>query len=505
MLEEYFSKFQINTIGHDLISKQSRLPILYADWTASGRLYRPIEDFLTNEIGPYVANPHTENTETGQVITAAYKDARQVIKQHVNANENDALICTGSGATAAINKLQRLIGLKPKQEGDKTKTNKNFRKRLFQNIFNSFNANSNNDKPVVFVSHMEHHSNQTSWNTCDVDVEVIDRAPDGQPCIKHLNKKLAEYKNRTIKIGAFTACSNVTGIKTDVHLLAKTMHLGGGNCFIDYACSAPYVDINMHPQDPLEQLDGIYFSPHKFLGGPGTCGVLIFNKSLYKKHGMAPDKPGGGTVLWTNPWGEQAFYSDIEKREDGGTPPFMQTIKTALAIKLKDEMGVNNIEQREKHLRQILLNGFDAIPSLKILEPNLRERLCIVSFYIEDIHHNLIVRLLNDKFGIQARGGCSCAGTYGHILLNVDKQQSNRIVEQVNGGDLSNKPGWIRVSLHPTNKDADAYYIVESLEKIVKYVDTWKQDYIFDSRLGDFKPAKVRTSNSCFETFLESA
>ncbi|GAA0291766.1 aminotransferase class V-fold PLP-dependent enzyme [Psychrosphaera haliotis] len=479
MLEEYFSTYRDKTIGLNLKSQLNAHNLLYTDWTASGRLYRPIEHYISEQIGPYVANPHTENTETGRIITAAYKQARATIKQHVNADENDVLICTGAGATSAIIKLQRLMGLKQKNIYSNSTS-------LFEKFTHFVNKNKTNLKPVVFVTHMEHHSNQTSWNTLDVTVEVLERAPDGQPCIKDLENKLIQYSQSPLKIGAFTACSNVTGIKTNVGLLAKTMHKHGGVCFLDYACSAPYVDINMHPENPEEQLDGIYFSPHKFLGGPGSCGILVFNKALYARHNIAPDKPGGGTVLWTNPWGEQAFYEDIEKREDGGTPGFLQTIKAAQAIKLKDEMGVSNIEKRETHLRKILMAGISDIPGVNILEPNIKNRLCIVSFYVTNLHHNLIVRLLDNKFGIQARGGCSCAGTYGHILLNVDKQQSQQIVNEVNNGNLSRKPGWVRISLHPTNTDAEARFVVSSLKRVVENANEWQNEYKFDERLGDY-------------------
>ncbi|MDA8621893.1 aminotransferase class V-fold PLP-dependent enzyme [Psychrosphaera sp.] len=481
MLEEYFSEFRENTIGFNLKSQVNSHNILYADWTASGRLYRPIESHLTDSIGPYVANPHTENTETGRAITAAYKQARSVIKEHVNASDDDVLICTGAGATSAINKLQRLMGLQQKQADSQTSS---FLRKVTHLVSNK----KRDAKAVVFVTHMEHHSNQTSWNTLDLDVEVIKRAPDGQPCIRDLTERLQSYPQQKMKIGAFTGCSNVTGIKTNVGQLAKTMHQFGGVCFIDYACSAPYVNIDMHPQDPLEKLDGIYFSPHKFLGGPGSCGILVFNKALYALNNKSPDKPGGGTVLWTNPWGEQAFYEDIEKREDGGTPAFLQTIKAAEAIKLKNKMGVSNIEKRETHLRKILMEGMSDIPNVNILEPNIKNRLCIVSFYVTDIHHNLIVRLLDNKFGIQARGGCSCAGTYGHILLNVDKQKSLQIVSELNNGDLSHKPGWVRLSLHPTNTDEEATYVVNSLKSVVEHAHEWQKDYTFDEQLGDFIP-----------------
>lgn len=485
-MENYFNKFRVDIIGNDLTHPNQSGQILYADWTASGRLYRPIENQLTNEIGPYVANPHTENTHTGRVIGNYYKQARQLIKRHVNASDDYALINCGAGATSAIVKLQRLLNL------TKSKSNSMSKKQpakagILGRLITFFRSNDKNNLPVVFVSHMEHHSNHTSWNTCDVDVVVIKRGLGGQPCYDDLEQQLKSYQSRKVKIGAFTACSNVTGIHTNVRRLARTMHLNGGVCFIDYACSAPYVDIDMMPSDPLEHIDAIYFSPHKFLGGPGSAGVLVFNKKLYQLSHTAPDKPGGGTVKWTNPWGQQAFFEDIERREDGGTPPFLQVIKTAKAIELKEQMGVANIQQRESELLQILFDGLAAIPSLSLLEPEVKQRLCIVSFYIEGLHHNLIVRLLDDKFGIQSRGGCSCAGTYGHTLLNVSQQQSQKIVNEINRGNLSNKPGWVRISLHPTNTDNEALFIVQAIEQIVLNADAWSDEYRFVPQSGDFE------------------
>lgn len=289
-----------------------------------------------------------------------------------------------------------------------------------------------------------------------------------------------------MKIGSFTACSNVTGIKTDYHRLAKIMHQHGGICFVDFACSAPYVDIDMHPADPEEKLDAIFFSPHKFLGGPASSGVLVFDKTLYAN--KIPDQPGGGTVTWTNPWGEQGFFDDIETREDGGTPGFIQTIRVALAIKLKDQMGVQNIQQREQELTHILMKGLNQIPQLEILEKDIDNRLCIVSFYVRNLHYNLIVRLLNDKFGIQSRGGCSCAGTYGHILLKVDKSQSESITNMIDQGDLSEKPGWVRLSLHPTSTDEEAHFIVHAVKAVITNAQEWAEDYEFDLVSGDYQP-----------------
>jgi selenocysteine lyase/cysteine desulfurase len=207
--------------------------------------------------------------------------------------------------------------------------------------------------------------------------------------------------------------------------MAEIMHGFGRLCFIDYSASAPYVEIDMHPAKPEQKLDAIFFSPHKFLGGPGSSGVILFDKKLYDNR--IPDQPGGGTVLWTNPWGEHHFFSDIEVREDGGTPGFLQAIRAALAILLKEEMGTVNLLAQEHYLTEILLDELAEIPDITILEAQNRNRIGFVSFYSHKVHHNLIVRLLNDRFGIQTRGGCQCAGTYGHVLLHISDKQSKEI------------------------------------------------------------------------------
>jgi selenocysteine lyase/cysteine desulfurase len=266
--------------------------------------------------------------------------------------------------------------------------------------------------------------------------------------------------------------------------MAKMMHEHGGLCFIDFAAAAPYININMHPEDPLEKLDAIFFSPHKFLGGPGTSGVLIFDSKLYKRR--VPDNPGGGTVDWTNPWGQHKYIEDIELREDGGTPGFLQTIKTALAINLKNEIGTENILAREHELLKIAFERFDKIPSLHILAQEIKERLGIISFYVEDVHYNLMVKLLNDRFGIQVRGGCSCAGTYGHYLLHVDPTRSKRITDKINHGDLSEKPGWVRLSLHPTMTDEELDFILSAIEEIIKNAREWSNDYAYSPKTNEY-------------------
>jgi len=467
-LESYFLKFRSNIIGieQEFDSPFGKKKIVYTDWTASGRLYRPIEEKLINDFGPFVANTHTETTVSGTAMTNAYHEARHIIKHHVNAGEDDVLITDGSGMTGVINKFQRILGLKVPE---------NLRK---------FTAIPEEKKPVVFVTHMEHHSNQTSWLETIAKVVVIPACPQGLICLDSFKTLLEEYKHHTLKIASVTACSNVTGIKTAYYEVAKLIHQYNGVCFVDFACSAPYVQIDMHPADKEAYLDAIFLSPHKFLGGPGTSGVLIFNKKLYKN--MVPDHPGGGTVSWTNPWGEHKYLDNIEEREDGGTPGFLQVIKTALAVRLKEQMGVENILQREKEIVDYIFESFASIRNLNILASNHKNRLGVISFFIDGLHFNLGVKLLNDRFGIQTRGGCSCAGTYGHFLLHVDQEQSNYLTDKITAGDLIEKPGWIRMSIHPTTTNQEIEYVCDSIIAMAQNYTEWAKEYTYNSNSNEF-------------------
>lgn len=467
-LEKYFNKFRENIVGIDQTfeSPYGNKKIVYADWVASGRLYRPIEEKMLNEIGPYVGNTHSESSVTGTTMTCAYHEAQRVIKQHVNASEDDVILTAGSGMTTVINKLQRILGLKLPEQLSK-----------YVDIPEEL-------KPVVFITHMEHHSNHTCWFETLSDVVILEPTEEGMVDCAHLRSMLKKYADRKIKIGSFSACSNVTGIEPPYHEMAKIMHEHGGYCFVDFAASAPYVDINMHPDNPLEKLDAIFFSPHKFLGGPGSSGVLIFDSKLYNRN--VPDHPGGGTVDWTNPWGEHRYVNSIEAREDGGTPGFLQAMRTALSIRLKEEMDTRKIMEREEELLEQAFERFDKIPQAHILANEIRKRLGIISFYVEDIHFNLIVKLLNDKYGIQVRGGCSCAGTYGHYLLHVDPSRSKSITDKIDEGDLSDKPGWIRLSLHPTMTNEELKFIMDALEETIANSEEWGKDYVYSSKTNEF-------------------
>lgn len=463
-MENYFKPFREQIIGINAKIQtpyNKEMPLVYADWTASGRNYRAIEERLINDLMPMVANTHTDTNHTGSTMTYAYHRAQKIIKDHVNANKSDVLISTNSGMTGVVNKFQRILGLKVHEKyQDKIQL-------------------AEEEKPVVFITHMEHHSNQTTWLETLAEVVIIPPTEDGLVCPNNFRELIKKYGNRKTKYTSITACSNVTGIETPFMEIAKIAHEYDSYCFVDFACSGPYVDINMHEDDASGAfLDAVFFSPHKFLGGPGTTGILIFNEKLYTN--SIPDNPGGGTVDWTNPWGGHKYIDDIEAREDGGTPAFLQTIKSAMCMKLKEEMGTENIRKREEAMLEVIFERLEKIPNLHVLADQHKKRLGVISFYIDQLHYNVGVKMLNDRFGVQTRGGCSCAGTYGHYLLNVDEVQSSEITTQISSGDCSLKPGWIRMSIHPTHTDDEIKYILDAIESLAKNYPNWMQDYTID-------------------------
>jgi selenocysteine lyase/cysteine desulfurase len=478
-LEKYFEQYRRNIIGIDtkIDTPYGTKKLVYADWIASGRLYKPIEKRLTGDIGPLVGNTHSESTATGKAMTDAYHLAQKIVKHHVNADENDLLIFTGTGMTSAIAKLQRILGLKVPEQAI------NFCAFTHGN-YSTCKDIPNEKRPVVFLTHTEHHSNHTSWFETLAEVVVLEPSDDLTVNPEALRREIIKYKDRPLLIGSFSACSNVTGYFPPYYELAQIMHENNGYCFVDFAASAPYVDIDMHPSDKMQQLDAIFFSPHKFLGGPGSAGVLIFSKKLYKND--IPDNPGGGTVKWTNRWGGYSYISDIEVKEDGGTPGFLQGIKAALAVKLKENMGTGKIHERENELIKLAFRELTKVKNLHILANDITERLGVFSFYVDNIHHNLINKILNDRFGIQLRGGCSCAGTYGHFLLNVDFNLSKEITDKIDAGDLSMKPGWIRLSLHPTMTNKELLFITNAIKVTIENIEEWKKDYKYDKHTNEY-------------------
>ncbi|WP_348800103.1 aminotransferase class V-fold PLP-dependent enzyme [Flavobacterium adhaerens] len=473
LLEAQFLKYRKNIIGinTDCEFIYGRKNIVYADWVASGRLYGPIEDVMRDTIGPMIANPHSFSSETGKASTYCYNHARTLIKKHVNANNDDVLVTTGTGMTAALSKLQRIMGLRSGNS------------QILKN-------ENSDERPVVFITHMEHHSNQVPWYETIADVVILPADENNLVSPLILEKELEKYSKRNLKIGSFTACSNVTGIITPYHQLAKIMHQNGGYCFVDFAASAPYEKIDMHPNDLEMQLDAIFFSPHKFLGGPGTCGILVFNKKLYNAD--FPDNPGGGNVKCTDPWGGFYYNDSLEVKEDGGTPGFLQVIRTALCLGLKDQMGVENIKKREKELLEICFSEFEKITEISILGDLESERIGCVSFVVEGIHYNLIVRLLNDYYGIQVRGGWSCASTYAHNLFGINKEKSKEITCGILAKDLKIKPGWVRLSLHPTMTNEELLYICDAVKSVIQNIEELVMSYKYNPETNEFENQLVQ-------------
>ena len=470
--ENEFHFYRENTIGyrHSFSSPYGNQKLLYADWAASGRLYRPIEVKIAEAFGPFAGNPHTHSSLTGTTMTAAYEEAKALIKHHVHAGPDDMLLFAGTGMTGAVNKLQRLLGLKVPSRWRAA----------------CLNGLAERDRPVIFITHMEHHSNHISWAETIGDVVCIPPGADGQIAPERLEELLRQYKHRRFKVGAFTACSNVTGFETPYRCLSRIIHAHGGISVIDFSACAPYVHIDMHPPEaPEDKLDAILFSPHKFLGGPGTSGVLVLNSRLCAQ--PSPDQPGGGTVSWTNPWGEYQYHPAVEVREDGGTPGVMQAVRTALCLKLKERMGTDRMLRRERKLTEVLMRELESVPGLHILGDRSWNRLGIVSFVTESVHYNLLVKLLNDRFGIQARGGCSCAGTYGHYLLGINHDASRQIARLITAGDLSRKPGWARVSLHPMMTEQDAVFIGAAVRAIVENINEWRRDYYYERQTNEWR------------------
>ena len=457
-LEAHFEKFRENTLGRNIEIDTicGKKPLIYTDWIAEGRMYGPIEDRL-KEMAAYVANPHSYSSYTGQNITTIYKEARQIIKDHVNATEDDVLITVGHGMTGAIERVIKLIA-------EKFEWNK---------------LVAEGPKPVVFITHMEHHSNHTTWVQMGADVVILPAGENGLVDPEVLHEKLQDYKDRILKIGSFSGCSNVSGIVSPYHELAEVMHNNGGKCIVDFAASAPYVEMNMHPENPNQKLDAIVFAPHKFLGGPGTCGVAVMCSTLH------PNKPaiiGGGNVKWTLPNGEFGVSPNLEMMEDAGTPGYIQTIKTALSIKLKEDMGIKNIHDREKELLDMAIDRLCTNPEVELVECENREveKIGVVSFNIKDIHYNMVVRILNDKFGIQTRGGWSCASNYAYHVFKYSNESSTEFIDRMKGGNLTGKPGWVRLSLHPTMTNDELNYCLDAIEQIVENREDWSKEYYYD-------------------------
>lgn len=474
------ARIRESIIGDDQVMDGPYGPrrVTYADYTASGRSLTFLEEFITGEILPRYANTHTESSGTGLQTTRLREDARELIRTAVGATADDAVIFTGSGSTAAIDKLIGALGIRIPAELDA-------RYGLSQHIPAA-------ERPVVFIGPFEHHSNELPWRESIADVIRIGEDADGHIDIAELSERLAEYADRPVKIGSFSAASNVTGIVTDTCAISDLLHRHGALSFWDFAAAGPYVDIEMHPRcadHPQAGKDAIFLSPHKFVGGPGTPGVLVAAKSLFTS--PVPVVPGGGTVTYVNA-AEHRYIADIEHREEGGTPAIIESIRAGLVFQLKAAVGTDTIRAGEERLLRRVVSAWAQVPEIEILGNLDAERLSIVSFVIRRpggryLHHNAVVAMLSDLFGIQSRGGCSCAGPYGHRLLGIDLTESYRYEREVTGGCEGIKPGWVRVNFNYFVSDAVVDYIIEAVTLIAQ--DGWRllPDYRFDPASGLWK------------------
>jgi selenocysteine lyase/cysteine desulfurase len=465
-----------SVIGDDVLvtTPYGQRRVTYADYTASGRSLEFLERFIHDEVLPRYANTHTESSGTGRQTSRLREDARAVIKKAVNGDETTAVIFAGSGATGAIDKLVGLLNLRIPADLDA-------KHHLSDHIAAS-------ERPVVFVGPYEHHSNELPWRESICDVVRIDEDIDGHIDFAALDAQLHAYADRPLRIGAFSAASNVTGIVTDTHGITKLLHRHNALAVWDFAAAAPYVDIEMNPHDgdPETRKDAIVLSPHKFIGGPGTPGVLIVRKELAANR--VPDVVGGGTVAYVNPL-EHVYVSDIEAREEGGTPAIVESIRAGLVFQLKEAVGVDLIRAYESDFVARALASWSQEPGLQLLGNPQAERLSIVSFMVRRpngryLHHNFVVAVLNDLFGIQARGGCSCAGPYGHHLLGIDAETSHAFEEQITGGCEGIKPGWVRVNFNYFISEDVFTYIIEAVALVAEFAWTLLPDYEFDALTG---------------------
>ena len=388
-------------------------PVVYADYTASGRALTFVEDYIRNAVLPLYANTHTESSGTGLQTTRFREEARSIIADCLCAGEEHAVLFCGSGSTAAIAKLVGVMGLRVPSN--------------LEDRYHLTDAIPANERPVIFIGPYEHHSNELPWRESIADVVTIDEDADGHLDIDQLRSQLEQYDDRRLKIGSFSAASNVTGIITDTRAVSTVLHEHDALAFWDFAAAAPYIEMDMgSSQSSDDYYDAVFISPHKLIGGPGTPGVLVARRSLFTNR--VPDVPGGGTVAYVNP-AEHDYLPDIEHREEGGTPDIVGAIRAGLVFQLKDAVGAPRIRELEESWVRRAIATWEQNPRLYVLGDHQADRLSIVSFVVRHgengfLHHNYVVALLNDLFGIQSRGGCSCAGPYGHRLLGIDLEQA---------------------------------------------------------------------------------
>ena len=481
-----FATLRADLIGSDAVIRTpfGERRVTYADYVASGRALRSVEERVRRLALPLYANTHTEDSATGAHSTHLTHEAQEYVRGQLGGDRTCKLVFCGSGSTAAVRRMQDILGLSV--GGGHRQT--------------VLDALPEYERPVVFVGPYEHHSNEVSWRETLAEVVEIPLCPRGT---LDLDALVRELKNpayaRRPKIGSFSAASNVTGLLTDTRTEARILHQHGAYAFFDFAASAPYVAIDMKPGQP-DGYDAVFLSPHKFVGGPGTPGLLCFREELYKL--SSPSTAGGGTVRYVSRR-RHAFVDDIEAREDAGTPAILGKIRTALAFRVKEELGVAALTRREHELFGRAVTRLTAHPRVQLLGNPDAPRLAFLSFLVRTeggdyLHPRLVVRLLNDLFGIQARGGCACAGPYGHALLDIDDERSERYFQCIMSDLDGLKPGWTRLNLAPWATDEEVDFLLDAIEFIAEEGEKFLPLYDFDWKTGAWTHPDDRPAVSLF-------